>query len=204
MALPLGATSIPYRSITTALDTFALAGRINTASTPDVANGGNVWRGNNRAANRQSDQLAAAEEAGNFMGQPLGNDCRAWIQVAANVSLGTANQALRPNCVYFFKSSSSIDCISTLPSIVKPGDRVTLLNLGTGYVDFFLPGNTIYAGGVGSSKIRLKAGGAANLGACITIEYGYLSASVPTLGWYVVYKNGVLGTPGDGNPIGIA
>jgi hypothetical protein len=205
MSLPLGATRIPHRSITTALDTFPLAGRNNTASTNDSANGGNVWRSNNRAANRQANQLAAAFDAGNFMAHVIGNDVRAWVQVAANVSLGGAYEAIRPNSIYFFKSSSSIDCITVLPTTFKPGDRITMVNLGTGYVDFFITGLTsVSAAGLGSTKIRLKAGGGANLGASITLEWNYLLAATPTLGWYVVNKNAVLGTVGDGNPLGIS
>lgn len=202
MALPAGVTRIPRRSVTyTVQDTFPLANRLGNTAAGDVANQGNMWRSDNGTARRQAALCEGVFDSGDLMGVVLGNDCRNWVRITDN-SVGDDNRtALRPNSIYWSNSGSSIDII--IPgSIFSPGDRLTYVNLGSAYVDFFILNIPVQSAGLmGTQKIRLKA---SNPGASFTIELNYQNPTTKTLCWHIVGTNGAVGTIFDGNPIGVS
>lgn len=204
MALPAGATAIPRRSVayTTVQPSFPLIGRTGVDAAGDLANPGNSWRADIKAGQRQARTMNAMFDAGNLMGVVVGNDVRNWVQMLDNFSVGNNDrEALRPNSIYFSTRSASTDYIivATAPAF-RPGDRVTFLQLGTGQVDVYISGR--WASGA-FTRVRLKSGGGAKIGASVTFEWGYLDAVTPTLGLVMVATNGAVGTLVDGNPIGV-
>jgi len=202
MALPAGVTRFPRRSITyTTQPTFPLAGRLGNLAAADIANPGNVWVSGGTMGQKPGALLERVMDDGNLMAVVLGNDVRNWVRITSDVALGNANECLRPNSVYWMSRSSNTDVIvGTNVNGFKPGDRVTIVNLGTGRMDFYLASVRVPTGAI-TSRIRLKG---SNPGASVTLEYGYLETITPTLGWHLVQWNGTLGDLVDGNPIGLS
>lgn len=193
MALPLGVTRIPRRSVTyTALDDFLLCNRYNNLAAGDIANQGNMWRNNQTIARRQAATMEAVQDLGDLMVQTVGYDRRSWINLTSSATgLGALRTSLRPNSVYV--NSAAVSLTITNQRLFQIGDRVTMLKGATGTFDFTFSGGSVAvigpSGAVATPKVQLAT---TVLGTSVTLELAYQDTTTQV--WRIVAFNGAIGS----------